>query len=101
MSDDQKNKPTTSSTSGDKPQPQVLIPVKSITFRNGMTVDLPGKPSSSGLTATDDRKDNQQAWKIFYDPRLRHHRVEFFKPGKTVPMVRMVPDGWCSWEPIA
>lgn len=100
MSDEQKSKPT-SSTSGEKmASPAPLIPVKSITFLNGMVVDLPGKSTCSGLTATAERTGNQQAWRISYDPRLRHHKVEFFKPGKDVPQVRYIPDHWCSWEPV-
>lgn len=89
----------------DRPSP--LIPVASITFRQGsgsITVDLPGKVGASGLTATPaDKVGKGQYWRIWYDPRLHHHRVEYFEPageGERKPRVRYVPAEWCSWEPL-
>jgi pyruvate/2-oxoacid:ferredoxin oxidoreductase beta subunit len=80
-----------------------LIPVKSITFRTHLLVDLHGrnKATASGLKATE--PSDQEYWRIWYDPRLRHHRVEYYKPGKgdRKPEVRYIPESWCSWEPVS
>lgn len=97
------SEPTKSDSKAAPAEKGVLIPVASITFRTGTMVDLPGpnKATAGGLRATS--PGDQQYWRIYYDPRLRHHRVEYYAPGKgeRKPVVRYIPEGWCSWEPAS
>ncbi len=75
-----------------------LIPVKEITFRQGFVINCGGtKNASAGLKSTDPIQGEH--WRLFYDPRIRHHRIEYFAPGAKTPVVRYVPDSWCSWVP--
>ena len=79
----------------------VLIPVASITLIHGRTMDLPGKPAATSAVSS---PPSLSAYiRIGYDPRIRHHRVEAFEPGREVPrepkLVRMIPESWCSWVP--
>ncbi len=82
----------------EKPAPTPLIPVRDLKFRNGMMVDLPGKNAVSGLRSSE--PSAQAYWRIFYDPRLRHHRIEYYPPGaKSKPEVAFIPETWASWSP--
>lgn len=80
--------------------PNGMVPVKSITFRTGLMVDIAGgKSTASGLRASE--PSDQQFWRIYFDPRLRHHRVEHYMPGKgerPPTTIRYIPEGWCTWE---
>lgn len=79
-----------------------LIPVASITFRTGVSCDLPGKTVATGLTAS--KPSLQQFWRIWLDLRLRAFRVEFFSPGKEIERaptgVVYVPSEWAAWKPL-
>jgi len=85
----------------EKPTRPELIPVREIKFRQGIVVDVPGKSAVSGLRTTDPSR--QQYWRIFYDPRIRHHRIEHYAPGvgERKPRVVYVPEAWASWEPAS
>lgn len=78
------------------------IPVKMLKFRNGITVDLPGKPTASGLVSSEPK--NQAFYRIAYLPRIRMHRVEFYAPGpkkdRKPADVVFVPEGWATWSPL-
>jgi hypothetical protein len=76
-----------------------LIPVRELKFRQGFAVDVPGKNAVSGVRATD--PSSGAYWRLFYDPRIRHHRIEHYAPGDgdRKPRVMYVPESWCTWEP--
>ena len=80
-----------------------LIPVRSLTFQTDNRVDLPAQDQKQLTSIRASEPSPKKFIRIFYDARLRHHRVEVFEPGpdpgRRPVHVRYIPEGWCSWEP--
>lgn len=76
----------------------MLLPVASLTFKSDCRPDLPGKAAAGGLRATEPGPGPHH--RLWFDPRLRHHRIEWFAAGETEPKVRYVPaEIVLTWEP--
>jgi hypothetical protein len=91
-------------TAGQKsPPPAQTIPVKSLRFRPGFNLDMPGNPASSGIVAAD--PSASPYFRIMLIPALRCFRVEFYAGGADVKRaptaIRHVHESWASWEPMS
>lgn len=75
------------------------IPVRVLVFDTTKPVDLPGKSAASSVTGSPEPKP-QAYYRIFYMPAIRHHRIEFYAPGKKTPEVMFVHETWVTWRPV-
>ena len=76
-----------------------LIPVATLRFLHNLKIDVPGKAATGGVSASS--PGAEPATRIFFDPRLRHHRVEHTKAGAKKPQVMYLPEAICTWEPLS
>ena len=76
----------------------IRIPVKSLTLMTKQTINVPGKGASVNVNASPPSTSAYVL--IWFEQALRHHRIEFYAPGDTVPTVRMVHESWATWEPL-
>lgn len=81
------------------PPSSPLIPVATLRFLHNLKIDVPGKQATGGVSASS--PGAEPVTRIFFDPRLRHHRIEHTKAGGNKPQVMYLPEGICTWEPLS
>jgi hypothetical protein len=83
--------------------PAQTIPVKSLRFRPGFNLDMPGNPASGGISAGE--PGPKPYFRLMLIPALRCFRVEFYAGGGEVKRpptsIRHVHETWASWEPMS
>lgn len=79
-----------------------LLPIKSLSFKQGTFVALLGNPTASGVSASPPK--TQQFFRIHLDLRLRAFKIEQYGAGPKLDRpptsVKYVPLEWCAWEPL-
>ena len=82
-----------------RPQRNEPIAVKSLRFRMGENVDIPGKLGATSVSTTLDHKPGQAHWLCEYLPWQRHHRVTYTPAGGGAVEARYLHETWCAWDP--